>query len=121
MSKEDVDALLIRLQTLRIEEDSLIQRIIAARERETRNPRNPSVPRAPASRTTEAPNTTATLFNVGDRVRITNRVNIIGRFFRVGDDIGTIIKVTAKRVRIQTDNDLQVTRDPKNVEHLTER
>jgi hypothetical protein len=118
MSKEDVDALLIRLQTLRIQEDSLIQRIIAAREQETRNP---SVPRAPASRTTEAPNTTATLFNVGDRVRITNRVNIIGRFFRVGDDIGTIIKVTAKRVRIQTDNDLQVTRDPKNVEHLTER
>jgi hypothetical protein len=151
MFKEDVGALLISFRTLRIQKDSLIQCIIAARQQETRQQetrqketrqqvtrqqvtrqqvtrqqetRHPSVSGATSSRTTGVPNTTtttATLFNIGDRVGITNRVNIIGRFFRVGDDISRIIKITAKQVRIQTNNDLQVTRDPKNVEHLTDR
>jgi len=103
MSREDIDELLERLRRVRIQEEDLIERIVAARARETE--------------TTSG--TQARSFKIGDRVKITNRIKYFGRAQNAGDENGTVTKITAKRVHILTDNGILTNRDPKNLRHLS--
>ena len=85
---ESVEDLLTELERLRIEEDRIIRRIA------------------------ELNGSTQSRFKTGDRVRITNSI----REYRGPDDrIGTVTRVTPKRVHIRTDSGRHTNRAPKNL------
>jgi hypothetical protein len=114
----EVDALLDELNNLRIAEETIIARLFVARAREIGTSDNQGA--NPTSTTGNRPiRETRTFFREGQRVEITNRVVPIGRRYRIGDNTGEVIKITPKRVKIQTDTGLFLYRDPKNVRHLS--
>ena len=98
MARDDVDTLLRRLQDLRIQEDDIIRRIEVARADEAE---------------------TARPFAVGDRVKILNNVRYFG-LPSARDRTGTVTKITAKRVFLQTDNGNETNRAPKNLALIVE-
>lgn len=114
----EVDALLDELNNLRIAEEAIITRLIDARAREIRTSGNQGA--NPTSTTRNRPiRETRTVFREGERVEITNRVVPIGRRYRIGDNTGKVIKITSKRLKVQTDTGLFFYRHPKNVRHLS--
>jgi hypothetical protein len=114
MPEDDIDELLTTLQNLHIEEENLINRIIAARTAEAQ---------APTGTTRRQPEPAAqqetVVFRVGDRVRITNRIAYFGRATTPGDRTGTVTKITEKRVYLATDSGIHTNRAPKNLTHIT--
>lgn len=102
---QTVDELLQRLERLRIEEDQVIRQLLAARAQETAD-----------AATSESDTTSTREFRVGDRVRIVNAVRgPIGRPVNEGDRVGTVTKVTRKRVFLLTGNGGTTNRAPTNL------
>jgi hypothetical protein len=65
------------------------------------------------------PDGAAAGYQIGDRVRITNQSrNLIGKAVTERDWVGTVIKITRKRVFLRTDNGTNTNRAPKNLQWL---
>jgi len=112
MPTESVDELITELEKLKVQEASVVARLKQARERERRN-----------SSSAGATEGNEEVFRVGDRVRITNRINPplsrFGRNYRL-DRLGTVTRVTATRVYLITDSGWETWRAHKNVAHTEE-
>jgi hypothetical protein len=89
MSDESVDALISQLETLRIQEATILRRLITAQARESRT----------------EPDTEEVTFRVGGRVEITNRVRpAFGRTATANDRRATITKILPTRIYFRTIN-----------------
>lgn len=109
MAEESVDELIRQLETLRVREDTLLRQIIRARARESQQEQGTSGADREAAR-----------YYIGDRVRIVNPTRgLIGRPVTDRDRIGTVTKITRKRVFLQTDNGVNTNRAPENLRHLS--
>jgi hypothetical protein len=99
MSNESVDDLIRQLEALRIQEVSVLQRLVTARERETRARTRSSQ----GTRPTAYPEGEA--FRIGDRVQITNRIRVpFGRTVTINDRRATVTSITPTRVYFLTNN-----------------
>ena len=108
MVEESVDELIRQLETLRVREDTLLRQIIRARARESQQEQGNSGADGEAAR-----------YRIGDRVRITNQSRgLIGRAVTERDRVGTVTKITRKRVFLQTDNGANTNRAPENLRRL---
>ena len=104
MSEDSVDQLIQELEGLRVQEQAILRRLVAARARETRNHET--------RRSHTRDETQVAGFRIGDRVRITNEVRSpIGRRVNSRDRTGTVTKIT-----IQTDNGGSMNRAPTNLQ-----
>lgn len=112
MSNDNVDNLIEQLESLRIQERDILQRLVAARADERRNrPTNDQ----PAGNT---PNTRN--FRIGDQVEITNSIRTtFGRAANINDRRSTVTKITADRIYIRTNNGFNTWRLPKNLRFTT--
>jgi hypothetical protein len=109
MAEESVDELIRQLETLRIQEDTLLRQIIQARARESQQGQG-----------TDGADREAARYYIGDRVRITNPMHgLIGRPVTNRDQVGTVTKITRKRVFLQTDNGVNTNRAPENLQRLS--
>ena len=109
MSSDNLEDLVQQLKELRLAEEQVIERIdriVASTVPSTRQ-------RVTAIRTSAGP----AVFIVGQRVRIKNKVTVIGRPSQAGDNVGTILKITEKRVKVFTDTGLIITRAPTNLQY----
>ena len=105
MQGESVDDVIRQLQALRLQEDRLLRCLVEAREREAQSAASP-------------PNTGTAAFRIGERVRITNIVkNPFGRPATDRDRVGTVTKITKKRVFLITDSGTVTNRSPSNLQH----
>ncbi len=92
-----------------VQEDTLLQQIIQARARESQQGQG-----------INGANREAARYYIGDRVRITNPMRgLIGRPVTDQDWVGTVTKITRKRVFLQTDNGVNTNRVPKNLQRLS--
>jgi hypothetical protein len=87
MAEESVDELIRQLETLRIQEDTLLRQIIQARARESQQRQDTD--------------------------------GLIGRPVTDRDRVGTVTKITRKRVFLQTDNGVNTNRAPENLQRLS--
>jgi hypothetical protein len=109
MAEESIDELIRQLETLRIIEDTLLWQIIQARARESQQGHG-----------TNGADREAARYYIGDRVRITNPMRgLIGRPVTDRDRVGTVTKITRKRVFLQTDNGVNTNRAPENLQRLS--
>jgi hypothetical protein len=100
MSDESVDELINQLERLRIQEATVLRRLVAARARETR--------------TTE--NTEDGTFRVGGRVEITNHVRVVfGRNVNINDRRARITKISPTRIYFRTVNGTNTWRAESNL------
>jgi hypothetical protein len=109
MAEESVDELIRQLETLRVQEDTLLRQIIQARARESQQ-----------GHSRNGANREAARYYIGDRVRITNPTHgLIGRPVTDRDWVRTVTKITRKRVFLQTDNGINTNCKPKNLQRLS--
>jgi hypothetical protein len=109
MAEESVDELIRQLETLRVQEDTLLQQIIQARARESQQGQG-----------TNSADREAARYYIGDHVRITNPMRgLIGRPVTDRDQVRTVTKITRKRVFLQTDKGVNTNRAPKNLQWLS--
>jgi hypothetical protein len=109
MAEESVDKLIRQLETLQVQQDTLLQQIIQARARESQQGHGRNGANREAAR-----------YYIGDRVRITNPTRgRIGRPVTDRDRVGTVTKITRKRVFLQTDNSVNTNRAPENFLRLS--
>jgi hypothetical protein len=94
MSNEDIDDLLSQLNRLRIAETSIIERIVAARQANPTNSRQPTVE--------------DDVLQIGDAVTILNP-----RKFQ--ENTGIICNISEKRVTIKPKKGIKIVRHPKNI------
>jgi hypothetical protein len=111
MVEESVEELIRQLEALRVREDTLVQQIIQARARENQQQEQNTgagVDRAAAD------------YRIGDRVRIVNQSRgLIGKApVTECDWVGTVTKITRKRVFLRTDNGTNTNRAPENLRQL---
>jgi hypothetical protein len=110
MAEESVDELILQLERLRIQEDALLRQIVRARARESQTRQETSSTGADS----EAAN-----YRIGDRVRVTNQSRgILGRQVTDRDCVGTVTKITKKRVFLRTDNGTNTNRAPENLRRI---
>jgi hypothetical protein len=103
MSNKSVDELLNQLEAIRIEETNILQRLIAARARETRARERETWARYQGTRT--QPDTETKTFIVGGRVQIINNVRLaFGRSATINDKRAIITKITPTRIYFRTVN-----------------
>jgi hypothetical protein len=95
MAEESVDELIRQLETLRIQEDTLLRQIIQARARESQQRQDTDGADREATR------------------------GLIGRPVTDRDRVGTVTKITRKRVFLQTDNGVNTNRAPENLQRLS--
>jgi len=106
MSRDSVDELIQQLERLRVQEQSILRRLVDARARETRD-RNNDEDNEPRR------------FRIGDRVRNTNQIrNPLGRQSNERDRTATVTKLTAKQVFVRTDNGTNTNRSPENLQFI---
>jgi hypothetical protein len=99
MAKQSMDELIQQLEMLRVQEDTLLWQIIQARVRESQQGHGTNGTRETAR------------YYIGDCVRITNPTHgLIGRPVTDRDRVGTVTKITRKRVFLQTDNGINTNR-----------
>ena len=92
--RESVDSLIKQLEALRIQEERVLRRLVAARARETE----------------------ADGFSVGNRVVITNRISpIFGRNVNINDRRAVITEVTDTKIHFRTINGTTTWRLRKNL------
>ncbi len=97
MSNESVDELINQLESLRIQETIVLQRLIAARERE-------SLATTQGGRT-RGIDTETEPFRIGGRVQVTNRIRAtFGRSATINDTRAYITRVSQTRVYFRTVN-----------------
>ena len=114
MSNESVDELISQLEAIRIKETDILQRLVAARERETRV-------RAREARTTHQGTRTQSdreteSFIIGGRVQITNNVRLtFGRTATINDKRAVITKITPTRIYFRTVNGTNTWRSRTNL------
>jgi hypothetical protein len=109
MAEESVDELIRQLEMLRIQEDTLLRQIIQARARESQQGQG-----------TNGANREAARYYIGDHVRITKPTRgLIGKPETDRDRVGTVTKITRKRVFLQTDNGINTNRVPENLQRLS--
>jgi len=105
---DNVDDLIRQLRDLEIQQATLVRRLAAARTRER------------AAREAETAHVPRANFCIGDRVKITNEVkSLFGRSININDRRGTVTKLTAQCVVIQTFNRATVYRAPANVRRIS--
>jgi hypothetical protein len=103
MSNESVDELISQLEAIRIEETDILQRLVAARERETRVRARDARTAHQGTRT--QPDRETESFIVGGRVQITNNVRLtFGRTATINDKRAVITKITPTRIYFRTVN-----------------
>ena len=96
MSNESVDDLIRQLETLRLQQERVTQRLVVARAREARND---NYTRARDNRARND------IFAVGGRVRILNRVRVTtGLAVTDNDRRATITRITPTRIYFRTVN-----------------
>ena len=88
MEGESVDELIQQLERIRLQETSIIQRLVRARARETRAQEEEQ----------------AQSFRIGYKVLITNKVKVQGRAVTVEDRRGVITNITSKRIYFRTES-----------------
>jgi hypothetical protein len=92
MSNESVDELISQLELLRIQETIVLQRLVAARERESRATTRGNRTRGTSDTETEP-------FRAGGRVQLTNHIRLaFGRSATINDTQAYIKKVSQTRV-----------------------
>jgi hypothetical protein len=107
MADDSVDSLIRQLEILRLDQESILRCLVAARAREACS--------GPSS--SEHGIAGSHRFRIGDRVRITNEVRSpIGRQANEGDRTGTVTKIMRKRVFVRTDNGWGTNRAPSNLQ-----
>jgi hypothetical protein len=107
---DSVDELIQRLAALRVEETALLNRLVQARAAENREPQQRTTDRTGVER-----------FRVGDRVRITSEVRTFGRRVTQADRVGTVYRITERRVHVRTDSGITTNRAPHNLVHHEQR
>jgi hypothetical protein len=108
MSGSNVDDLIQELESLRIQEQDILRRLVTSRTLE----RNRVPENQPNSNTT-------TSFRIGDRVQITNNVRAsFGQPPNDKDRLCVVTKITAQRVYIRTRNGLSTWRLPTNLRFI---
>jgi hypothetical protein len=109
MAEESIDELIRQLEMLRVREDTLLRQIIQSRVRESQQGQG-----------TNGADREAARYYIGDRVRITNPTHgLIGRPVTDRDQVGTVTKITRKRVFLQTDNSVNTNHAPENLQRLS--
>ena len=109
MSTDNVDDLIKQLEEIKLQETTVLRRLVIARASEVRaaSTQEPSQPGS-------EPATSS--FRIGDQVEITNRVNKpFGRNADINDRKGAVIKLTKHRVFIRTVNGGTTNRAPQNL------
>jgi hypothetical protein len=109
MAEDSVDELILQLERLRVQEDALLRQIVQARARESQERQENST----------GADSEAASYRIGDRVRVTNQSRgILGRQATERDRVGTVIKITKKRVFLRTDNGTSTNRAPENLRRI---
>ena len=112
MDKEELNKLVKELEDLQIRQEIVIKKIRASTEEATQSA-DRSVP---STEKKEAP------FRTGQKVLIKNRLahTYIGRT-SIKDRLGTVTKITKKRVHLTTCNGSETSRAPHNLKLLTQQ
>lgn len=114
MKTDSVDVLISRLEDLRIQEAAILRDLKAARLRESREKGDASCDRPRPTETTD--------YRIGDIVEITNKIKApFGRSLNIGDRRGQVVKITRKRVFLQTENGSTTNRAPHNLRLISEQ
>lgn len=124
---EDIAILIEELRRLHIRQTDIIHALLDATTEPTAplvwDPNTPT----PAERQTQTrreqglPVTvTPEPFSIGDRVRIQNKVVVVGRRANAGDKTGTVYKITPSYVHVQTDNGQKIRRVSHNLRLVTQ-
>lgn len=109
MAEDSVDELILQLERLRVREDALLRQIVQARARESQERQENST----------GADSEAASYRIGDRVRVTNQSRgILGRQVTDRDRVGTVTKITKKRVFLRTDNGTSTNRAPENLRRI---
>jgi hypothetical protein len=109
MAEGSVDELILQLERLRIQEDALLRQIVRARARESQT----------RQETSTGADSEAANYRIGDRVRVTSQSRgILGRQVTDRDRVGTVTKITKKRVFLRTDNGTNTNRAPENLRRI---
>jgi hypothetical protein len=104
MSNESVDELINQLETLRIQEASVLRKLVSARERETRARTRSNEDRV-RNEDTRSTRDEQEVFSIGDRIQVTNRVRVaFGRAVTIDDRRATVTNITPTRVYFKTVN-----------------
>ena len=113
-NKEELNKLIKQLEDLQIQQEAVIKKIRGVSTEET--PPGGDRPTPTGSKETEGS------FRVGEKILIKNRLGHItlGRRASIKDRVGSIIKITNKRIHIKTYNGSDTSRAPHNVTRLTE-
>jgi hypothetical protein len=113
MSNDSVDDLINQLDQLRIQETNILQRLVTARERETR-----ARARETPARRQEAEDDN---FSFGDRIQITNKVRLsFGRAVTINDRRAIVTSTTPTRVYFRTVNGTNTWRARANLRKVRE-
>jgi hypothetical protein len=103
MSNESVDQLIAQLESLKLQETTILRKLVAARAQENSN-------RISEER--------AEVFSIGDTVLITNRVRTTsGHAPSSNDKTGIVTKITDKRVFFRTLSGTDTWRARHNLRH----
>jgi cell division septum initiation protein DivIVA len=110
MVEESIDELIRQLEALRVREDTLVQQIIQARARENQQQEQNTGTRVDRA---------AADYRIGDCIRIVNQsCGLIGKAVTKRDWVGTVTKITRKRVFLRTDNRTNTNGAPENLRQL---
>ena len=118
MDKKNLDELIKELEDLQIQQEAVIKKI---RQRASTE----EAPQSADQSTRQAASTSETKssFHAGQRVLIKNRLGHLpfGRKASIKDRVGTVTKITQKRVHITTVNNTETSRAPHNLTRLDEK
>ena len=121
MDKEELDKLIIELESLQIQQEAIIKKIRASTGKEDQSA--PTASTGKKGRSAPSEDTQGSV-RVGQRVLIKNRlgrtISLKGRT-SIKDRVGTITKVTTKRVQITTSTGIETSRAPHNVSPLSQK
>jgi hypothetical protein len=110
MVQESIDELIRQLEALHVQEDTLVQQIIQVRARENQQQEQ---------NTSAGVDRVAADYRIGDHVRIVNQSRgLISKAVTKCDRVGTVTKITRKRVFLRTDNGTNTNGAPKNLWQL---
>ena len=106
---DTVAELIAQLESLRVQETDILQRLVAARTAES----------GTHISTTSEPQSIVH-YKIGDAVYITSKIRTsFGRQLSLNDRKGTVTKLTKKRVFIRTNNGTNTNRAPENLRLLS--
>ena len=114
MDNKELNELLKELEDLQIQQEAVVKKIRQASTEEAPQPKR-------ADQSARSQSAAEDPFQVGQKVLIKNRLGqILGRTPSIKDRVGTVVKITKKRIHIKTINGSDTSRAPHNVTRLTQ-